>query len=359
MPLPSQPALRSSTVEEDSLTMDPSTDEEAQLLEHFNRYMSAEDDASPDPTPDAAPEPANTPSPRASNPTSSSPLERLKTRYPNCDHDVLRDVLHSVEQDEEAATVLLGDSPVGNQSNHTQADGELALRLQRMETERHRRNDAIVPLRQESMRKMIATLREIVVPALRAHFQELVLPDKVETTGSVVYALKRSFVSALALPTDNIVVKAAPSGKAIMVNILNAFLEFEVEEWSYESKGYLSFKDSGQAKVVLHGLNVAIKLEPRWSYGGGTNVTVADCEVTVDGVVRFKTEGATATWAYNIMIMAFKPLVVSYIKEAIADTVTRALAVHLNQWAITRSLDEDSRPTLDTNATTQAPVVAE
>ncbi|CDF39360.1 unnamed protein product [Chondrus crispus] len=187
---------------------------------------------------------------------------------------------------------------------------------------------------------MVDTLREIVVPALRAHFEELVLPDTKDTSVGVEYELQRFQVSNLSLPPENIHVKPTTDGKLIRVSVVNTFLELEVGRWSYESKGFVPVKDAGTARVSVNGMSISVMLEPRWSHGGGTKVVIADCVVTIDGKVRFATEGAVADWAYKAITVVLKPLVVSYIKEAIADTVSKTLAFHLSQWAFSRSLDD-------------------
>lgn len=283
-------------------------------------------------------------------------------RYPHCDRDVLRSVLSSVQGDERAAVGLLRDSQAP-----TAGDAELADRLQRREQRRadmgdvtHTRNETVVPVNKGVMEQMVATLREIVVPALRAHFEELVLPDTRDESGGVEYELSEFQVSGLSLPPHNIVVKAAPDARSIRVNVVNIFLELEVGRWRYEGKGFVPLKDAGTARVTVHGMSVALTLEPRWSHAGGTKVVISDCTVTIDGVVRLKTQGAAADWAYNAIAVVLKPLVVSYVKEAVAVTVTKALAVHLSQWAFSRSLDEDSRIRIETHRPSAAhsPVTA-
>lgn len=341
--------------------------DESELLADFDRYMRAESDASPRaeagrsspapgaPTPlDAAP-PADPP---ADPPVDPPALARLAARYAAFDRTALREVLASVGGDEAAAAALLeGAAPA------TAADAALAAQLQRREARRaaprHRRNDAPVPLDRPVLQQVVSTLREIVVPALRAHFEELVIPNMRDNSGTVEYALEDFHVSALALPEHNITVKAAPDAQSIRVHVVNIFLELEVGRWSYEGKGLLPVKDAGTARVSVHGMSVEIRLEPRWAYSGGTRVVITACDVTVDGVVRFKTQGAAADWAYNAIAVVLKPLVVSYIKEAVADTVTAALAVHLREWAFSRTLDDqNSRPAAAATNASQPPVTA-
>lgn len=341
--------------------------EEAALLADFDRYIS-------------------TPSTQPPSPT----FVRLTARYPSCDKDVLREILTSVNNDQHAAIQLLDasqtvavdperDRQIANRLHHaelrrphvrrstshttsasqsTASDAALAERLHRLELrrlseadpslddvhrmeQRHRRNDTVVPLNRSALDHMVATLREIVVPALRAHFEELVLPDTHSASAGVEYQLNAFQVSGLSLPPHNIVVKAASDGKTIRVNVVNVFLELEVGRWSYQSKGFVPVKDAGTARVSVNGMSVALTLEPRWSHAGGTKIVITDCLVTIDGKVRMNIQGAAADWAYNAIAVVLKPLIVSYVKEAIAETVTKALAVHLSQWAFSRSLDEE------------------
>lgn len=338
--------MEEATADEDALAMPTPADEEA-ILADFDRFVLADD---------AASEPTNAPTAPAVNP-SADPLESLKGRYPSCDVDVLRNVLASCNNNEQAALEFLGKAPEA-----TEGDAQLAHRLQRRENQavmRHRRNDAPVTISQDVVEQMVSTLREIVVPALRAHFEDLVLPDMCETSANVVYALRNFQVSALLLPSENIVVKPSADGTSIRINIVNVILELEVGRWSYESKGFVPFKDAGTARVTVHGLCVAIRLQPSRSHAGGTKMAIADCEVSIVGVVRIKTRGAAADWAYNAMAVVLKPLVVSYIKEAIAHTVTEALNVHLMQWSFPRSSDQDTVSAPRTTSSNQAPVTAE
>lgn len=343
---PTQPPLEDATADEDALAMPTPSDGEA-LLADFDRFVLTDDSAS---------QPSNTSSRHVVNHL-ADPLESLKTRYPTCDTDVLKGVLASCDNNEQAALQFLGDAP-----ETTVGDADLARRLQRREsraTLRHRRNDAVVPVSTDIMEQMVSTLREIVVPALRAHFEELVLPDTCETSGNVIYALRDFQVSALCLPSENIAVKLSADGASVRINIVNVALELEVGTWSYESKGFVPVKDSGAACVTVHGLCVSIKLQPKWSYAGDTKMVIAGCDVTIDGVVRLKTRGAAANWAYNAMAVVLKPLVVSYIKEVVADNITKELASHLGQWSLTRSLDQDTVSAPPPASSNHAPVTAE
>lgn len=345
-PAPPQPPVEEATADEDALAMPTPANEES-ILADFDRFVLADY---------AISEPANARTAHSATSPADS-LELLKRRYPSCDVDVLRDVLASCNNDERAALEFLGNAP-----ESTVGDAQLAHRLQRRENQtalRHSRNDAVVSISRDVMEQMVSTLREIVVPALRAHFEELVLPDMCETSANVNYALREFQVSALLLPSENIVVKPSSDGASIRINIVNVVLELEVGRWSYESKGFVPVKDAGTARVTVHGLCVAIRLQPSRSHAGGNKLAIVDCEVTIDGVVRFKTRGAAADWAYNAMAVVLKPLVVSYIKEVIADTVKKALAVYLRQWSFPRSLDQDTVPAPPTTSSNQAPVTAE
>lgn len=314
----------------------PTTTTEAALLADFDRYMQV-----------------NPPNPS----DLATPLDRLAALHPTLDRIALQEILTSCEDDEHAAKQLLEGSAAS-----TQSDAALAEQLQRREnrraqgSSRHRRNDAPISLHKPVLDRMVSTLREIVVPALRAHFEELVLPNMSDTSAGVEYTLEDFQVSALSLPEDNISVKAAPDAQSIRVNVVNIYLELEVGKWSYEGKGLVPVKDKGTARVSVHGMSVALRLEPRWSHNGGTNVVITECDVTIDGVARFKTQGAAADWAYNAIAVVLKPIVVSYLKEAVADTVTKALAVHLRQWSFSRTLDEERPPAPP--ASSQSPVTA-
>ncbi|CAN8064174.1 unnamed protein product [Agarophyton chilense] len=281
-------------------------------------------------------------------------LKKLVARYPSLDLDALNSLLIACHDDIDAASALVdADSSVSSAD-----DAALAASLQQRENRavarRHRSNGAFFALEQPQMENLVTTLRDIVVPALHAHFEELVLPDTNNQTASIAYSLKHLQVTALSLP--KVTVRPAPDRKFVFVNVLDAQLELHLGQWQYEGQGIVPIKDEGQAHFSVQGLNILLKLQPRWSYNGGSRIVVTDCQVTVDGVVRFKTYAAGANWAYNAVALVLKPLVLSYVKEAVADNVTRALSLYLREWSCSAPLDT-SRASRATSAP-QAPVTA-
>lgn len=291
-----------------------------------------------------------------SHPVHSEGAQALKERYPDYDLDSLSAVLASCDGSIDAASAMLE----GNTNPTTANDSAIASELQRNERRRarHRRNNARITLEKPVMDELVGTLREIVVPSLRAHFEELTLPDMRDDSAKLVYRLEQCQVTSLSLPSDNVTVRAAADMQSVYVNVINTYLEVQVGHWSYENRGLVPVKDSGRATASIHGLNIALRLEPRWSHAGGTTIVIVECTVTVDGVARFKTHGTAADWAYNTIAVLFKPLVVSYIKEAVSDAVTSALAVHLRQWAFAHGLDSDENRTSQATNASQEPLVA-
>lgn len=324
-------------------------DEEAQLAD-FERYMQADSDT----VPTVSTVPSITPST-----TMQAQLDELTKAYPNYDRGALTAVLEACNGDISASRRMLDDALDSNtrtqqtftqeaeQAEHasqtpaenTESDSMLAAHLQSQENLRaSRRSQGTQPSRRREaiqltpavMQRVVSSLREIVVPALRAHFEELVLPDTRDESSGFVYELQRVQIAALSLPNDNVAVRPAVDGTGVLVNVVGANLELEVGRWSYEGRGLMPVQDSGRARASVHGLNVALRLKPVWRHGE-TRLNIAECEVTVDGIVRFKTQGAAADWAYNAIAVLFKPWVVSYVKEAVSDAVVRVLAVHLRQ----------------------------
>lgn len=352
------------------ITVSLQEDEEAQLA-HFDRFL--EEDLE---VPSSVPAQSNVSSRQESHPvapiidSASLSLDAIAKKYPSYDRGALQAVLAACDGNVDTAYIMLRDAsfqstasrvPETNRSannalsndppnssalNHdvdVSSDATLAALLQRQEASaarRHRRNNAIIPLSSEAMARLVSSLREIVVPALKAHFAELILPDTRETAGSFEYELRSLQVAALSLPSDNVSVQPAADSCSVLVSVVDANLELEVGHWSYEGRGLVAIRDNGRARASVHGLNIAIRLVPRWDFSGGTRVRIEQCDVTVNGVVRFKTQGAAADWAYNTIAVLFKPLVVSYVKEAVADSVEQALSVHLRQLEIASRLDQ-------------------
>lgn len=356
-------------------------DEDAQLAE-FDRFIQSSPDQSAQLTTSSSTNPApsaSLPEPPSVLPPSKQHLDFLASAYPHYDRDTVSAVLVSCNNDVSSASRVLADSvppssassdrrdsahqtppssppaPTSSvptspsvpssppPSQQTDSDAALASLLQRQErarAARHRRNEAPFALDPQVMQRLVAALREIVVPALRAHFGELVLPDSRDDSGTFIYELQSLQVAALSLPDDNVSVRPSPDAKSVLVNVVNANLELEVGRWSYEGSGFIPLSDSGRARVSAHGINIALRLDARWSHAGGTRLVIAQCDVTVNGVFRFKTNGATGTWAYNAMAVLFKPFVVNYIKESVGDAVVRALAEHLRQLDVVSQLDQ-------------------
>lgn len=356
------------------LTVSLQDDEEAQLA-HFDRFLQADSDLIPtsfgQETASSPHEPAI--SVALGDNLTKNRVNALATDYPSYDRDSLTAVLHSCDGDVDAARRMLNDSMPSSsvsrprtsrqtpdfansttnaaensghpssQENDTSSDATLAIFLQGQEAavlSRRRRLDVVVPLHDEAMARLMSSLREIVVPALKAHFAELVLPDSRETSGSFKYELRNLQVAALSLPADNVNVRPAADNRSVLVSVVDAHLELEVGHWSYETQTLVPIRDSGRARATIHGLCVSIRLVPRRAHSGGTRIRIEQCDVTVDGVVRFKTQGAAADWAYNTIAMLFKPWVVSYVKDAVADAVEHALSVHLRQLEIASRLDD-------------------
>lgn len=293
----------------------------------------------------APPSPQNSSAP----PPHRSLLNKLLLRYPSLDEQVLTAVLASCDNDIDAASALIDADTDVSSADDARLAASLQQRENRRAARRHRRNNAVFPLQPFQMDSLVCTLRDIVIPALQAHFEELVLPDTTDQTASILYTLQHLQVTALSLP--NVAVRPASDRQSVFLSVLNAQLELHVGSWKYESRGIVPVNDAGQARLSVQGLTILLKLEPRWSHDGTARINISECNVTVDGVARFKTYGAKADWAYNAIALVLKPLVLSYVKEAIADSVSRALSMYLSQWSCSRALDASSASATTPNAT--------
>ncbi|PXF40595.1 hypothetical protein BWQ96_09699 [Gracilariopsis chorda] len=336
----------------------------ARFTLHDGDFAELDESADYETTASAAPGPvvARPALPSAPNLSASSPqpvqhpaqphqslLSKLVRRYPSLDKDVLTALLVSCDNDIDAASTLVEGDTNASSADDALLAASLQERENRRASVRHRRNNAVFPLQPFQMDSLVSTLKHIVVPALHAHFEELVLPDTTDQTASILYSLQHVQVTALSLP--NVTVRPAPDRKSVFLTVLNAQLELHVGSWKYESRGIVPVNDAGQARLSVQGLTILLKLEPRWSHDGTARINVSECNVTVDGVTRFKTYGAKADWAYSAIALVLKPLVLSYVKEAIADSVSRALALYLRQWSCSRTLDASPGSTASPSAT--------
>lgn len=349
-------------------------DEDAQLAQ-FDRYLETDGDAIPVSTMASLTGNADASTTVTSN-SVSAPLELLTKAYPSYDQGAISAVLESCNNDIDATRRILNDSsqPIDStqaaatpasstagatrsgEPDNSQSDAALAEYLQNREQLHAARRRAMrfgrpARLSNAAMQRLLSSLREIVVPALRAHFEELVLPDTRDESSALVYELHNVQVAALSLPTENVSVRAAADSCRVLVNVVSANLELEVGRWSYENLGFVPVKDTGSARASVHGLNIDIRLEPRESTHGPAVVAIIQCDVTVDGVVRFKIQGAAADWAYNAIAVLFKPWLVAYVKETVSDAVVRALSVHLRQLEIAAAADPSI---VDLNSTVSA-----
>lgn len=313
----------------------------------------------------------------------SKDVDTLSSAYPSVDPGAISAVLIASDNDVATARRILdasapmssqmhlaslpkdsntNPSENGGNDSHTDSDATLAEFLQRQEQARaalirSKRIGRTVRLERPEMERLVSSLREIVIPALRAHFEELVLPDTRDETGLLVYELQNVQVAALALPAENVTVCPGADSRHVLVNVVGSNLELEVGRWSYENSSFTRIKDAGRARASIHGLNVSIRLEPRMSDSQAISIDIAQCETTVDGIFRFKTQGAGADWAYNAIAVVFKPWVVSYVKETVSDAVVRALSVHLRQLEIASSFDQPSAAVVTDAEVTSSPSI--
>lgn len=198
----------------------------------------------------------------------------------------------------------------------------------------NRRRPGAGPVLGGSVRRHVAgQLREVVVPALRAQFEEVVFGDYEEKGEGYAFCLKDVAVGGLAISDDCVLVGAVAGGWR--VHVVNGFLELDVGEWRYRSNRLFGFDDGGGARVVVHGLSAAAMLMPRSCAGapGGLCIDVTDVEVTFEGAFRVRTFGTSADWVYNAAAAVLKPLTASYVKTVIADSITTALKSQLSGWA--------------------------
>lgn len=281
-------------------------------------------------------------------PPSSTNLHALQTAFPSHDVETLSAVLVACDDDMNAARRLLQHTntqatppPPSKDDTNTSSDLAIARYLQRQESilAKPRSREARAGVPPHVIQTTVNTLKEIVVPALRAHFSELVLPDTVQVENSaqgqdqgqtsaataIEYELRNVQVASLTIPQENVSVRAAVDRRAIFLHVLVANVDLEVGSWRYCTR---VASDAGRARASLHSLHIDMTLA---AAGSSWQFDVESCEVGVDGPVRFKTLGAAADWAYNALAVVFKPLLVSYVKQSVADAVRKAFRGVLTQ----------------------------
>lgn len=257
-------------------------------------------------------------------------IAELHKLFPTHDKETLSAVLVACNQNVSSARRTLQLS-APQQTTAGTTDEALAEHLQQQEQQLEidrlniRRNKSNQKLCDVKMKHLISTLDEIVVPALKAHFEELKLPNYTnnnETTG-LLYELKNVQVSALTLAPHNVSIKPSIDNHQIFINILSANLELEIGHWKYQNR---LLGDQGKARCSVHGLNINITVIPYSNI-----IHIGECDVSIDGVVKFKSRGAAADWAYNAFAVVCKPWLVAYVKDAVKNTVCKALNVLLTQ----------------------------
>lgn len=210
-------------------------------------------------------------------------------------------------------------------------DLQLARALQAAENRRRSLRPRHRPPSERNLSGVAGVLRDIIVPALHAHFRELSFGDVSDTSGGIPYTLRDVRVVALSLPPENIIVRVV-DGK-LRVQVVNMFLQLGVGRWSYEANAYLGIRDAGKMEASVNGLGAVAHLTPRESSRGSISATVGEVVVDVEGAVRVRAEGSGADWMYNAIAVVFKPLIVSYIKESVAELVQESLAGLLRHWS--------------------------
>jgi hypothetical protein len=193
-----------------------------------------------------------------------------------------------------------------------------------------RRPEASHMLTPQARKEVLDALREVIVPSLRAHFDEIAFGDYAVDEPSYSFSLEQVAVSGLSLTTESIMVRAVSGG--FRVSVVNLFIELDIGRWQYHSRTLFGMKDGGAARVAINGLAAAAMLVPRSKTAGHISVDVGEVEVTIDGPCRLRAQGSTADWAYNAAAVILKPLVVAYVKDAVRDVLTSALAIQLSGW---------------------------
>lgn len=290
------------------MASNPQTDEE--LLADFDAYMDSSSSTSP-------------------------AVDHLAELFPSVDRETLVSTLdtHNGNLEAAASSLLAQD----NAQNALERDERIARALQSREFAHARHRTA--PSRSHvlsgnDLQHMATVLRDIVVPALHAHFKELTFQDVREDTPGYLWVMNNVRVVALSLPRENIIVTVLTD--TIRIQIVNMFLQLDVGRWRYESKGFLAWSDTGKAEVSVNGLSANAILKPRSNPDNGrTHLKITECDARIEGAVRFKAEQTSADWAYNTIAVLLKPLISSYIKDAVADLFRVTLAGQLRAWTYT------------------------
>jgi hypothetical protein len=110
-------------------------------------------------------------------------------------------------------------------------------------------------------------------------------------------------------------------------------------------------KDTGSARISVNGLTASAMLIPRAAPSDTIVVDVGEVEVAIEGPCRLRTEGSTADWAYNAAAVILKPLIVSYVKDAIRGVVETSLALQLRGWTAWSAPAPPEPPSIATVAT--------
>lgn len=190
-------------------------------------------------------------------------------------------------------------------------------------------------------KEVLSGLQNVIVPSLRAHFDELTFGDYHVSNQSYNFSLQEVAVAALALREDAIHVRAVSGG--FRVNVLNVFLDLEIGQWMYQSHALFGIKDSGRARVLVNGLTASAILVPRASTETSVGVEVGDVEVVTEGTLRLRLYGTSADWAYNAAVVLLKPLVASYVNDAVRRVVETTLVAQLDGW---NAWNEQPKPAL-------------
>lgn len=174
----------------------------------------------------------------------------------------------------------------------------------------------------ESANSLIANIKDIAIPALKAHLAGLRFPDLCAETDRVKYSLAGLVLDAIRLQPHHVAVSVTEA-RQIHVVATDVAIAVDVEQWAYRLR-LPPIRDAGRAHFDFTGVNADVLLtmdEPTGS------LSVSNCTCNIAGAISFRAADARLSWLYN----AVAPMVKNACKPALEATLTHAIRDGLDQ----------------------------
>lgn len=174
----------------------------------------------------------------------------------------------------------------------------------------------------ENAARLIENLKDIAIPALKAHLDGLRFPDLCGETERVKYSLAGLVLDTIKLQPSNVDV-SVEEGRQVHVIARDVAISVDVDHWAYRLR-LPPIRDAGRAHFEVAGVaaDVLLAVDQR------TGVLSVDrCSCSITGAISFRAADARLSWVYNTVA----PMLKNACRPALEATLTHAIRDGLDQ----------------------------